>query len=300
VTGGPTVELVKLSKDRWGDLAIHLIGAGIVGVIVWFASTAAERLHVSLVVVVIVATAVSISVVGLVFVVVQSRQLTRTQSKLGVLQQTAAVADKTLRDLRNAHVRIAEQLQVADEWTTREVVAAYTVDPGGNDRSETVCTLAFKGSDQGRVFTVEDSTAPLTNREVVLTCDYSATGSIVIPVLVEDEPSSKKWAIHLHPPVGNTPRQLEIKQTWPGFWDDLRQTGADYYELTARPGLQKAQIIVYIPVSLGEFEWGPSPTPQVGLTRSVAGTQQTLTMTVSAPVAGQRYRVDIVKKKGRT
>jgi hypothetical protein len=294
------VDLFKLLKERWGDLAIHLLGAAIVGVIVWFASTAADTLHVSLYVVVGVATAVSIAVVGLVFVVVQSRQLARTQSRLGVLQSAAAVTEKTLRDLRNAHVRIAEQLQVADEWTTRELVAAYTVDPAGNDRCETIWTLAFKGADQGRVFTVEDSTAQPTNREVGLTCDYDATGSIVIPVLVEDEPASKKWAVHLHPPIGNTRRQLEIKQTWPGLWNDLRQTGADYYELTARPGLQKAQIIVYIPVSLGEFEWGPSPTAQLSLTRSVPGAQQTLTMTLNAPEAGRKYRVDIVKKKGRT
>jgi hypothetical protein len=288
------------------DLAIHVVGTGIVALIVWIATVAAERIRVPIAAIVVAAAVSALAVVATVAYLIHARQLQRVQEELNSTKGLAAASQSALRALREDGRRIAEQLERGDQWKQRKLVVSYTVDPKGADRIESVWTLAFVKGDQGRVFMIEDSSGQPISDEVTYTCSSdSHTGSAVVPMLIVNEPTTKKVALHLYPPVGTTPRQIEVKQTWPDLWKDLRRTGADYYELTAREGLLEATVLVYIPLALGTFSWGQNLHPNVDLSTETLGVQQTLRMVVrlseaagqTYPVAaGQKYRVDILPK----
>jgi hypothetical protein len=112
---------------------------------------------------------------------------------------------------------------------------------------------------------------------------------------VVDEPTYKQFHLYVHPAVGKSERKLEVRQTWPDLWTDLRGSGKDYIELTARPGLQEATIDIHIPAVLGQFRWEPNADAAIVLDSHVTGGQQTLTFSVNSPKAGTKYRADIAK-----
>jgi hypothetical protein len=287
---------VRDRKDVALDLGIELIGAFIVAGFTWAATIGADTLALPTWAIVVVVLASGLGVVSLVTYVVRARQISRMHAELSAAQRRATASIDGLGQLRDLHRRVAEQLAVGDVPAVLKHVTSYTVDPSGHDRIDSEWTIAFAATHQGHVFVTEDWSAYAATGTVHYMCNSDSNpGTTVVPVLIVDEPTRKKTAIHLHPPVGTTQRQLVVQQTWPGLWKDLRERGADYLEMTARDGLQEGVMQVYIPDSLGNFEWLPSNTPGVVLTKGRTGAQQTLRMLISAPEAGRTYRADLRK-----
>jgi len=217
----------------------------------------------------------------------REQRLRRTESDL------AALRGRVLA-MRELDRTVALLIKEEPVQLTREL--SYTIDPDGNDRIESVWQLHFGQPHQGRVFITEDWSTYPTVEEVTCQCESEDHGSSsVVPVPVIDEPTRKSWALFLDPPVGVTPRRIRLRQTWPNLWKDLREKGADYVELTARPGLQKAETRIYIPESVGRFRWKQNSNKAVKLTVAESGTQQVMTMLVEQPEAGQTYRADLEK-----
>lgn len=219
---------------------------------------------------------------------------TRREQRLRQSQTELALAQKKVSEMRELNRTVALLIKEEPQQLTRDL--AYTVDPNGADRIESTWQLAFAEPHQGRVFITEDWSTYPTIGEVTFTCESEDSGnSSIVPVMVIDEPTRKSSALFLDPPVGNAPRLLRLKQTWPGLWKDLRENGADYVEMTARPGLKRAETRVYIPLTIGRFKWKPNANKAIKLTAADSGAQQTLTMLIEHPEPGQTYRADLEK-----
>jgi len=197
--------------------------------------------------------------------------------------------------MRDVNRTIGDQPIQCDKHTVLKCTTSYTIDSAGQDRIESVWMIAYQEDHQGRAFTTDDWSSQPPTGEVTCRCQ-SDEGTSVQPVLVVDEPTNKQFVLYLHPPVGKTVRTLQVRQTWPGMWNDLRVNGRDYVELSARTGLQEAVTRIHIPASMGHFEWVKSTVKEIVLTESTAGAQQTpLTFTVAAPQAGTKYRADLIR-----
>lgn len=225
-----------------------------------------------------------------------TRKELATSTGMAVEARAAAeAAAARLRQMRDLSRAVAQVIREDPSALTREV--SYTVDPDGADRIESTWTIGFASEHQGRVFVAEDwSTYPPTGEVTSASHSDDQPGTSALAIQIVDEPTRKSSAIYLHPPVGLGPRQLRLLQTWPGLWKDLRDSGADYVEVTARPGLQRTETKVHIPLSMGRFRWQTSADGAVALQRTDSGAQQTLSMVVVAPQAGRTYRADIVRE----
>ena len=277
------------------DLVIELSGAGIVAVIVWLATVSADVLAIPTWSVVTIAAAVTIAVASLIAYVVRARNLQRTEAALRIANDSADAAVQHIRSLRDLNRRLGEQLMLGDQLKILKSVTSYVVDPEGQDRSESMWILAYEQDHQGRAFTTDDWSSQPPAGEVTCTCQ-SDEGTSVLPVLIVDEPTNKQFVLYLHPPVGRSERTIQVRQTWPGMWDELRKNGTDYVELTARPGLQEAVTQIHIPLSIGQFKWVPNDNSSIKLSESVTGVQQTFTFSVPTPQAGMKYRADLVRR----
>jgi len=218
----------------------------------------------------------------------------RREQRLRRIEEELATSNRNIVAMRELSRTVAQLIREEPSQLTREL--SYTVDPGGEDRIESVWQVQFAGPHQGRVFLTEDWSTYPTVEEVTCVCESEDHGSSsVIPVVVIDEPTRKSWALFLDPPVGTTPRRLRLLQTWPGLWKDLREKGVDYLELTARPGLTRAETKVFIPESVGRFKWKANANKAIKLDVIASGAQQILTMTIDKPDTGQTYRADLEK-----
>jgi hypothetical protein len=218
----------------------------------------------------------------------------RREQRLRQRETELAALQRSFVDMRELARSVAQLIKDEPDHSTREVF--YTVDPKGDDRIESVWEVRYAAAHQGRVFITEDWSTYPTLGDVTCTCESEdPKGSSILPVLVVDEPTRKSLALYLDPQVGCTPRRLRLKQTWPDLWRDLRERGADYVEMTARPGLKRAETKIYIPQTIGRFRWKANANKAIKLSLDESGAQQTLTMLIEKPEAGQTYRADIEK-----
>lgn len=278
------------AKSHAADFAINVVAGLTVAAVSWLAATLGSdpTKHVPLWV-----TAGSATLIGLVVVSGAAYiNFTRREQRLHRVENELAAAHRKILEMRELDRVVAQLIKEEPARLTREL--AYTVDPDGYDRIESVWQLHFGQSHQGRVFITEDWSTYPTPEEVTCVCDSEDhSSSTVLPVVVIDEPTRKSSALYLDPPVGTTPRRLRLRQTWPGLWKDLREKGADYVELTARPGLQRAETKIHIPEVVGRFRWKQNTNKGVTLGAVESGAQQTLTMLIEHPEAGQTYRADL-------
>ena len=282
--------MTKDKQELAADVAVNVVSSGIVAFIVWTATGVAGQTALPTWAVVML-TSVSVVAVALIIALfTRAQHQRRLESDLRTATDAAATAGREVNSLRSAHQSFADNLKSDDVATVLKNRISYTVDTGGNDVIEARWRLAYQEDHQGRVFTSEDW-GPEPSGEVTCSCDPSIGSARV--VRVRDEPGRKDYVIHLHPPVGKVERQIEVRHVWPGLWNDLRKNGKDYVEVKARPGLQETELIIYLPLAMGDFEWETKSSSLVQLTTDKVGGQRELKMTIPRPKAGDTYRADL-------
>jgi hypothetical protein len=291
-------------KDRLEDLSIELVGAALVALIGWAFFQLVDQLALPSWVVILLSVAVAFALMVGVGYIRRTRALRATQAHIQTL--TAQISDlgkalaetrKSLYELRDTSRRVASQLVTGREPDGMSYVATYQVDPDGHDLIITDWTVAFAEGREGTVFFVEEWSSYPSPTKVACTCEPIDDESSVIPVEMEDEPAHQKVAVFLAPPVGPDGRQVRVRHSWPDLWKGLRENGRDYIEVSARPGLKAAKILIEIPTKLGAFEWEKNFDKNMKLGRSLKDGKQILELSVDVAIAGQHYIANLRKSE---
>ena len=288
----------KRASDLALDVGLQLVSAGILAVIIWGFNALAAIPNVPTWSLVVGATFATLTVAYGAGSVLHHRATVRSKKALDDLQtknldlngQVSALT-RSLIELRDVNRAVAEQLLTHIAPDAFSYVSRYVVALDKRDRIETEWLVRFPDTQPGHLFYVEEmSTYPVGETR----CQCSAdAGTFVMPVTIVDEPTWKKLAVYLAPPVTSAGRTVTVRHDWPDLWRDLRENGKDYIEVRAREGLKEARIQVMIPETLGKFEWEPTTDTRMRLSSHKSGAQQVLELFVPTPTPGLQYKAHL-------